>query len=91
VGGGLLAVVNLGLRGLGLAGRGGFDLKGRCGFALVVTVSFWFDLLPDLWWLVEDLWWLVEDVVGFCRIFVVGFVGSAGPVRSDLVVVVLKR
>jgi hypothetical protein len=67
-----------------IAGRGGFDLKGRCGFALVVTVGFWFDLLPDLWW-------LVEDVVGFCRIFVVGFVGSAGPIRSDLVVVVLKR
>ena len=49
-----------------------------------VSNSFWFDLSLDLWW-------LVEDVVGFCRIFVVGFVGSAGLVRSDLVVVILKR
>ena len=84
-------MVDVGLRWLGLAGRGGFDLKGRFGFALVVAMSFWLDLSPDLWWLVEDLWWLVEDVVGFCRIFVVGFVGSAGLVRSDLVVVILKR
>jgi hypothetical protein len=46
-----------GCGGLGsrIAGRGGFDLKGRCGFALVVAVRFVY-LSPDLWWLVEDLW-----------------------------------
>ena len=34
VGGGLLAVVDVGLRWLGLAARGGFDLKGRCELLL---------------------------------------------------------
>ena len=28
-------------------------------------MSFWSDLSPDLWWLVEDLWWFVEDIIGY--------------------------
>jgi hypothetical protein len=73
-----------GCDGLGsLAGRGGFDLKGRCGFALVVAVSFWFDLSPDLWWLVEDLWcwwrmwWVFVEFLWWVLLGVL--------VRSDLI------
>ena len=35
-------------------------------------MSFWSDLSPDLWWLVEDLWWLVEDTVSISYLEVAG-------------------